>query len=261
MQSVVRITPNREQLAHAGGSVEVAQIALGGVPRGAALVLCSARQRGGEDAHVLNELAAHGYEGIAATVEGTEGLDTHVSIVERMMERLARRGWHPGQVGVVGFESPLRLAARVGADAGFGALVTISPTGLVEDGTDRLAPDLPALVSRIVTPWLVMAGSSDPSAPAPALTSLTRVLDERAGKYTQVIRYPGVAADYYQRSTESLELAASFDYWQRTIEWLNAQVEPRPTPLAQAWLDRQAASATAALQVTHSRSHVRQEGA
>ena len=261
MQSVVRITPNRDQLAHAGGSVEVAQIALGGVPRGAALVLCSDRQRGGEDGHVLNELAMHGYEGIAATVDGTEGLDTQVSIVERMMERLARRGWHPGEVGVVGFESPIRLAARVGADAGFGALVTVSPTGLVEDGTDGLARDLPALVSDVVTPWLIMVGSSDPSAPAAALTSLAGVLDERAAKYAQVVRFPGVAADYYQRSTESLELAASFDYWQRTLEWLNAQVEPRPTPLAQAWRDRHAVSATPAQQVTHSRSNVRQEGA
>lgn len=261
MQSVVRITPNRDQLAHASGSVEVAQIALGGVPRGAALVLCSARQRSGEDAHVLNELAMHGYEGIAATVDGTEGLDTLLSIVERMMERLARRGWHPGQVGVVGYECPIRLAARVGAEAGFGALATVSPTGLVEDGTDGLARDLPALVSAVVTPWLIMVGSSDPSAPAGALASLAQVLDERAGKYAQVIRFPGVAGDYYQRSIESLELAASFDYWQRTLEWLNAQVEPRPTPLAQAWRDRQAALAGAAQQVTHSRSHVRQEGA
>ena len=261
MQSVVRITPHRDQLAHAGGSVEVAQIALGGVPRGAALVLCSPRQRDGEDAHVLNELAMHGYEGIAATVDETEALDAHVSIVETMMERLAQRGWHPSQVGVVGFESPIRLAARVGADAGFGALVTVSPTGLVEDGTDGLARDLPALVSDVVTPWLIMVGSSDPSAPAAALTSLAGVLDERAAKYTQVVRFPGVAADYYQRSTESLELAASFDYWQRTLEWLNAQVEPRPTPLAQAWRDRHALSTTRAHQVTHSRSHARQEGA
>ena len=124
-----------------------------------------------------------------------------------------------------------------------------------------LARDLPALVSDVVTPWLIMVGSSDPSAPAAALTSLAGVLDERAAKYTQVVRFPGVAADYYQRSTESLELAASFDYWQRTLEWLNAQVEPRPTPLAQAWRDRHAVSATPAQQVTHSRSNVRQEGA
>ena len=261
MQSVVLITPQRDQLAHAGGSVEVAQIALGGVPRGAALVLCSPRQRDGEDALVLNELAMHGYEGIAATVDGTEALDAHESIVERMMERLAQRGWQPGQVGVIAYECPIRPAARLGAGVGFGALVTISPTGLVEDGTDRLAPDLPALVSEIVTPWLIMAGSSDPSAPAGALASLAQVLDERAGKYAQVVRFPGVAGDYYQRSIESLELAASFDYWQRTLEWLNAQVEPRPTPLAQAWRDRHAVSATPAQQVTHSRSNVRQEGA
>lgn len=261
MQSVVQITPHRDQLAHVGGSVEVAQIALGGVPRGGALVLCSPRQREGEDTHVLNELAMHGYEGIAATLDGTEGLHSLVSIVEGMMERLAERGWHPGQVGVVGYECPIRLAVRVGADVGFGALVTVSPTGLVEDGTGGLVPDLPGLASEIVTPWLIMAGSSDPSAPADALASLAQVLDQKAGKYSQVIRFPGVAVDYYQRSIESLELAASFDYWQRTLEWFNAQVEPRPTPLAQAWRDRQAASAAAAQQISHSGSHVRQEGA
>jgi dienelactone hydrolase len=261
VQSVIRITPNRDRLTHAGGSVEVAQITLGGVPRGAALVLCSPRQGSGEDAHVLNELAMHGYEGIAATVEGTEGLDAQASIVEHMMERLAQRGWHPGQVGVVGYESPIRLAARVATDGGVGALVSVSPTGLVEGGTDGLAGDLPALVSTVDTPWLIMVGSSDPSAPSGALTSLAGVLDERAAKCTQVVRFPGVAADYYQRSTESLELAASFDYWQRTLEWLNAQVEPRPTPLAQAWRYRQAVSATPAQQVPPSRSHVREEGA
>ena len=60
--------------------------------------------------------------------------------------------------------------------------------------------------------------------------------------YSQVVTYPGVGEDFHRRSENGISFAASYDGWQRTVEWLLARVASRLTPLAQAWRDREAAA-------------------
>ena len=49
------------------------------------------------------------------------------------------------------------------------------------------------------------------------------------------VRYYGLAGkgrDFYDRTEDGVSYAASYDGWQRTVEWLNARVAPMLTPLA-----------------------------
>ena len=241
MTATVRITPQRERIVREGGKLDLAEIHLGGVPRGAVIVLCSEEQAEGDDEHVLNQLAAHGYEGLAATVRGSDWTLDRLKYVESLLERLAVRGWRPEQIGVIGYGIQSAAALQVSAGWGFGAAVAVSPTEMPAEAA-HLARVLSDVVPRVDTPLLIMTGAQDPAFPPTTITTLEGVLRSRAQAYTEVVSYPGVTAHFYQRSTESLELAASFDYWQRTIEWLDARVEPRLTPLALAWRERRASA-------------------
>ncbi|MEO7944447.1 MAG: dienelactone hydrolase family protein, partial [Marmoricola sp.] len=133
-----------------------------------------------------------------------------------------------------------RLALLASARFGLGAAVSVSPTAMTA-GDEHLSPAICALASEVRTPWLGMLGEDDPAAPATACDELDTALRVDSPVYTQLVRYPGVGDDFYRPSSESLEIAASYDYWQRTIEWLNLRVQPRLTPLAIAWNERQAA--------------------
>ncbi|NEN79718.1 dienelactone hydrolase family protein [Nocardioides zeae] len=266
MQTAVTITPRRERWAHAGTPLDVAELYLGGIPRGAVLVLCAEDQCDGDDAVVLNALAEHGYEGLAATPHGDVSADALVAAAASLSGRLAARGWEAAQIGVLAFRIPVASAMRLSAATGAGALVTVSPVGLTADARGELDAALPPLVSATRSPWLVLSGEEDPAAPASALTDLSTLLAARGPRHSQVVRYPGVGADLYLRSTEPLELAASFDHRQRIIEWFNAQVEPRPTPLAVAWRERRGASSShgplPAAPIHHADAHdPREEGA
>ena len=61
------------------------------------------------------------------------------------------------------------------------------------------------------------------------------MLDQTSPVYTQLVTYPGVSGTFYQESAESLAHAASFDAWQRALEWFNLRVVPRPSQLAELW--------------------------
>ena len=88
-----------------------------------------------------------------------------------------------------------------------------------------------------------MYGENDPAVPDTACAELDRALRLDAPAYTRSsCATAGVGGDFYRKSTEPLEIAACYDYWQRTIEWLNLRVAPRLTPLAEAWRHRQAVS-------------------
>ena len=243
MSSAVHISPRADVVDSPLGPVPIAQIDLGGVPRGAVVVLLDADQDFTTDAaQQLNDLAAHGYEGIAADLGAVDGSDEQLlGVVESLVEHLGRRDWHGDQIGMIGYGLGGRVALLTSARLGLGAAVGVSPSALVtEDG--RLEPAVISLAPAIRTPWLGLLGEEDASAPAAACERLATVLEVEAPVYTQVVRYPGVGDTFYHPASESVEIAASYDYWQRTIEWLNLRVQPRLTPLAIAWHERLAAS-------------------
>lgn len=243
MSSAVHIRPREDVVDSPLGSVPIAQVDLGGVPRGAVLVLLGTSQDFAADAaQQLNALAAHGYEGIAADLGAVNGSDEQLlGVATSLVDHLARRDWYGDQIGVVGYGLGGRIALLTAAGHRLGAAVGVSPTGLASDD-GGLTDAVLSLAPAIRTPWLGLVGEEDASAPAAACERLAAVLDEEAPVYTQVVRYPGVGGDFYHPASESIEIAASYDYWQRTVEWLNLRVQPRLTPLAVAWHERLAAS-------------------
>ena len=242
MTPAVWITPRRDRLATVLGTVDIAQVDLGGIPRGAVLVMSADRDFEGEAAPILNDLAVHGYESVAADMTATEGTDAAlIEVVAELVHHLGMRGWQSEQIGVIGYGRSGRLALLACSHFGLGAAVSISPSQLFTSD-DHRSPDISELASRVRTPWLGMYGDNDPAVTESACVELDRALRHYAPAYTQVVRYAGVGGDFYRKSSESLEIAASYDHWQRTVEWLNLHVAPRLTPLAEAWRQRRAAS-------------------
>ena len=242
MTPAVRINPRRDGLATVLGTLDIAQVDLGGIPRGAVLVLSADGDFEHEAAQILNDLAVHGYESVAADLTTAEGADDALmEVVAELVHHMGTRGWQGEQTGVIGYGRGGRLALLTCSRFGLGAAVSISPSHLSTSG-DHLSPEIAGLASTIRTPWLGMYGEKDPAVPDTACTELDRALRLDAPAYTQLVCYRGVGGDFYRKSTEPLEIAASYDYWQRTIEWLNLRVAPRLTPLAEAWRHRQAVS-------------------
>ena len=242
MSPAVWITPESDHLETVLGTVAIAQVDLGGVPRGAVLVISADGDVEYEVAQILNDLAVHGYETIAADLTPMQGTDDAlIEVVAELVRHLGKRGWQSDQIGVIGYGRGGRLALLASSQVGLGAAVSISPSSLfTSDG--RLSAEFTQLAATVRTPWLGMYGARDPAMPDAACVEMDRTLRRVAPAYTQLVQYPGVGGNFYRKSSESLEIAASYDYWQRTVEWLNHYVVPRPTPLAEAWRHRQSAS-------------------
>lgn len=242
MTSAIRIRPRVDTVDSGLGRVPIAQLDLGGIPRGAVLMLSAGGDFEADAAQHLNELATHGYEGIAADLDAIEGTDEQVvEVVGSLLSHLRRRDWEDEQVGIIGYGRGGHLALLSSARFGLGAAVSVSPAAMTA-GDDHLSAAMAALASRIRTPWLGMFGEYDPAFPATAYDELDTTLRDDSPVFTQLVCYPGVGADFHRPSSESIEIAASYDYWQRTVEWLNLRVQPRLTPLAIAWNERRALS-------------------
>jgi carboxymethylenebutenolidase len=98
------------------------------------------------------------------------------------------------------------------------------------------------LAGRLHTPWLGMfagagAGTGTQLADGERLGAALRT----SPAYAEVVQYHRVPEDFYRNPREWVTYAAAFDSFQRIIEWLDAHVVPRPTPLAELWLRRQLA--------------------
>lgn len=218
MSDVVMIQPERSAI----GALPILEIALGGAPRGLVLLLCD---RGGLDhdaTEVMNRLAEHGYESLAAEAEGES--------LEPLLERADERGWTEEQVGLVGFGVGGYAVLQAAAELRFGAAVSLSPAGAL------------GVVDALRTPWLGLFGAEDPGVRADEVDALATRLATGSDVYSQVVIYPGVGADFYRHHGDGLSYAASYDGWQRTMEWLELRVAPRLTPLAEQWRRRKAAA-------------------
>jgi carboxymethylenebutenolidase len=231
MSTLPRISPRVTDLALDATQVTIAEITLGAIPRGAALILCEADSFD-EVGEVMNALAEHGYESLAAA----EMADADASadrVVDVLLDRLGERGWELEQVGVIGYGRGARSALRAAASHTLGAAVS--------------AADLPTLgqqapiaqaVAALRTPWLGLTRMPANSAATRVLDQLDRIRTTQARVYTELIGYPGVPARFYRNTADSSAHAAAFDSWQRTLEWLNNRVVPRLTPASLAWRSR-----------------------
>jgi carboxymethylenebutenolidase len=239
MDAAVRVQPALSDLPSGEGTVRVGELYLGRVPRGAVILLCSSGALTADAFEGMNGLAEHGYESIAADLADSATSDeTSLHDVRTLVDRLAGRGWSSDQIGVVGYGFGGRIALLAASELALGAAISIDPSGVAAPvGSTR-----PALVDAgrgVRTPWLGMFGDLDAQTSTASVAALGRSLRSLSPVFTQIVSYPGVSGDFYRNAIESIAHAAAFDSWQRVIEWLNARVVPRPTPLAEAWRTRQ----------------------
>jgi carboxymethylenebutenolidase len=244
-----RIEPKVFDVRSPGGVVRTAEIRLGGVPRGAVLVACDAGEPAGDAAHVMNGLAAHGYVSVAADLFSADATDAGVlEKVSTLLGNLEGQGWSAEQIGVVGYGFGGRVALLAAAEFGVGAALSVSPAGVAEP----LSGGMPAFAEALRplrAPWLGMFGGRDPGAPPAVVREMGRFLDSRSPVYTELVCYPGVTGSFYRDGPGPVGHAASFDCWQRTVEWLDLRVVPRLTPLAAAWRSRQAVTNRTAIPI------------
>jgi carboxymethylenebutenolidase len=227
------IAPQGARLPSARGDIDVLRIDLGGVPRGAVVVLPTAGALHRDAGAVMNRLAAQGYESVAMDVSAAAG--GSAGLVEAAMTGLAQRGWSAEQVGLIGYGAGGGPAALMAAATGasLGAAVSVAPVWTAEPASALRSAARSAHLLR--TPWLGLFGSGDANAPARAVAALAEALGTRAPVFSQLVVYPGVAGAFYLDSAQAAVHAAAYDSWQRTVEWLNLRVVPRLTPRAQAW--------------------------
>jgi carboxymethylenebutenolidase len=230
-------------VASSGRNLRIARINLGGVPRGAIILLCNRGALESAAVEGMNGLAEHGYESIAADVSPDGDPDVSpawsddadaraLADVQVLIDQLAARGWSSEQIGVVGYGFGGRTALQAASEYVLGAAISVDASGVVAERPTR----------AVRTSWLGMFGELDSASPPAGVRALGRALRDQSPVFTQVVIYPGVTGDFYQNPRESIAHAAAFDSWQRVIEWLNARVVPRPTPLAIEWRNRQLVS-------------------
>lgn len=228
----VRIQPEVTTASIGGVEVRVSALLLGGVPRGAVVVISGPD---GLDAmtavDTMNSLAQHGYESVLAELPD-EALSDDLAreVVHHLVDRMGERGWTHEQTGVVGYGRGARAALVAGSETTFGAAISIP-----RDPRQLLAPER---ITDLRTPWLGLVGLGPRREPADDLAVYRDEVRIASSEHTSIVGYPGVT-HCLRDSTDELEHQAVFDTWQRTAEWLNTHVVPRPTPLAKAWRDRQ----------------------
>jgi len=225
---VPRITPTATAVDLTIGRLEVREIRLGNHARSAVVILCAAADLDSFAADRMNGLAEHGYETLATDLDraGTSRPD-RAAVVDELVARLNDRGWDRDQIALIGYGEGASTVLAATANCPVATAVSVAPTELSGDRGAR---------PRV--PWLGMFGELDRIVtPEDVATLASRLAD--IDVYTRTVVYPGVGADFYRDTADSLGHTAAFDSWQRVVEWLNARVAPRPTPYAQIWNSRQ----------------------
>lgn len=231
-EPVLRIQPTPGLVELARGTVPVAEINYGAAPRGAVVVLSDDGGIRRASLEVLNSLAELGYVSTAVELGpciGRSNADI-VADVEAVLDHLAARGWERGQMGVIGHGQGAWPAFVAAQEINLGAAVSASP--IPADEPPWLGPP-----RTVRTPWLgLFPAAADTGTPTgPAL----REDGERV--YAKVVGYPGASSTFYRMTHH--EYGVGFDAWQRSVEWLNQRVAPRPTELAVRWQQRVEAAA------------------
>jgi len=228
----VLIRPTQSVLGLHGRNFPTLEISLGGTPNGLVLLACDRGDLLGGTTEIMNRLAEHGYESLAAEVPREEAGAT----LDVLFTRAEERGWTAEQTGMVGWGSGGRIVLDATAERAFGAAVSLSPALRSVDSGNAVG--LEEFSGRVATPWLGMFGADDPTAPESSVANLRAVLGTGSDVHTATVIYPGVGDGFYRHGNDGIGYAAWYDGWQRTLEWLEARIAPRLTPFAQQWRQR-----------------------
>lgn len=227
----VRIDPEVSTTTLAGVPVKELALFLGGVPRGAAAIVAGPSGLGDiESVETMNLLAQHGYESVLAQpADAASGDLSGDAVVHHLVGRLTARGWKDEQIGIVGYGHGARIALVAGSQTTFGAVISVP-----HEPRQLLIPDR---LTELRSPWLGLVGLGSQAGLTGELAAYLDDVETASTEHASLVGYPGVA-HCFDDSTDALVHTAAFDSWQRTVEWLNIHVAPRPTPLAQAWQER-----------------------
>ncbi|MDH6284158.1 dienelactone hydrolase family protein [Prescottella agglutinans] len=229
----ILIQPTSTTLYGDGSELPTLEISLGRTPQGIVLLVCDSDDLLVSASEVMNRLAARGYESVAAEVPPVGCR----SVVDALLTRAAARGWTQEQTGLIGFGAGGLSVLDAAVRKSIGAAVSFSPTLRTYSG-DSSAAASETVEAQVTTPWLGLFGAEDPAASADWVERLTSMLDRNSEIHTATVRYPGVGREFYRHGNDGAGYAAWYDSWQRTMEWLEARIAPRPTPLALQWREK-----------------------
>jgi len=230
------------------GTISLVEFIGAGLPRAVVIVLSGAAERDDQTADAVRRIAEAGFEVVAVDVSALTGGgadDTAqsgdvrdedlMSAVDALLQHVAGRQWSLDQVGIVGFGLGGRAALVAAARDAIGAVVSWSAAGIVHP----VSVGLPALlesIEAVISPWLGMFGDADVAAPAEDIKAFGGTLNARSRVFCDVVVYPGATHDFYRADGNPSNQDALFDGWQRTIEWFERRLAPRPTPFGESWL-------------------------
>jgi carboxymethylenebutenolidase len=159
------------------------------------------------------------YDDFSKVLPLFEGLDDEKLLddVDAAVAALAKQGFGPERVGVVGFCMGGRISFLVAARRRLGAAVGFYGGGIV----NARFPQFPALVGEaaaLQTPWLGLFGDDDASIPVEDVEQLRAALDGASVDH-EVVRYPGADHGFHCDQRPSFHPDAAADGWQRTLDW------------------------------------------
>lgn len=185
------------------------RIRLGAMSRGVVAVLCEVRRTDDEMIDILNGLAEHGYSSTAIGTSEPSVEGTWLTGARCMLADLAQDGWRPPEIGILGYGAGAAPALQLAVELEIGAAVSLAS-----------ASGAPPKDGRLRTPWLGLYAQDDRCLDA------VRALLAYQPVYGEVVRYPAVTETFYRRDGDPDDHWATFDSWQRTLEFLNSRVAP-----------------------------------
>ena len=139
--------------------------------------------------------------------------------VDATVDHLARAGWEPARVAVVGFCMGGRAAFLVASSRALAAAVTFYGAAIVT-GRSQWMPALLERSPELATPWLGMFGEDDQSIPLEDVKRLREITSESAPVACDVITYPSAGHGFFCDARDSYQREAAEDAWERTLTWL-----------------------------------------
>jgi carboxymethylenebutenolidase len=150
--------------------------------------------------------------------------------IDATFVHLARAGWQPESVGMVGFCIGGRITFLAAAERSFGAAAGLYGGGIVTPA-ERFAVSLPSLLPAaggLRTPWIGLFGDLDQTIPVEDVEKLRAEL-ALAHVATEIVRYRDAGHAFHCDERPGYVAAAATDAWARTLAWFDRYlVKPGP---------------------------------
>ena len=163
------------------------------------------------------------YDDFAAVIPAISSL-TEESIttdIDAALQELARRGFAPSSIGIVGFCMGGAIALATATRGIVGAAVTFYGGGVT---TGRFGlPSLVELAPHLRAPWLGLYGDLDGSIPVDQVEDLRREA-AKASVPTQIVRYEHAGHGFNCDVRADYEPESAQDAWARCLSWFEVSL-------------------------------------